>query len=206
MQRKLERSDRDLEHVRGRLLGRQMLQCKPRRAGDAADEIVTLCRRFQNLIGDSRDRQDQHDARDAEECVDDALLAAWNSIPPNRPESFRVYLGTLVRNAALDRWRRGNAKKRKQASVSSLEELQELASACDVEQTVGANELSRLITDYLNTLGEIERSVFVRRYWCYEPIETICKRYGFGKSKVKMMLKRTRDKLAKRLREEGYPV
>ena len=145
-----------------------------------------------------------HDARDAEECVDDALLAAWNSIPPNRPESFRVYLGTLVRNAALDRWRRGNAKKRKQASVSSLEELQELASACDVEQTVGANELSRLITEYLNTLGEIERSVFVRRYWCYESIESICERYGFGKSKVKMMLKRMRDDLAAYLKKEGH--
>ncbi len=144
-----------------------------------------------------------YDARDAEECVNDALLAVWNSIPPNRPDNFRVYLGALVRNAALDVWRRGNAKKRKAASVASLEELGELASAFDVEDAVGAKELSRLISDYLTTLDETERKVFVRRYWCYEPIEAICKRYGFGKSKVKMMLKRTRDGLAAYLRKEG---
>lgn len=143
-------------------------------------------------------------ARDAEECVNDALLAAWNSIPPNRPDNFRVYLGALVRNAALDVWRRGNAKKRKAASVASLEELGELASAFNVEDAVGAKELSRLISDYLTTLDETERKVFVRRYWCYEPIEAISARYGFGKSKVKMMLKRTRDGLAAYLKKEGH--
>ena len=144
------------------------------------------------------------DAHDAEECVNDALLAAWDSIPPNRPENFRVYLGALVRNAALDTLRRRNAAKRKPVSVGSLDELGEIASAFDVDDAVGANELSRLISDYLMTLDETERAVFVRRYWSYEPLDMICRRYGFGKSKVKMILKRARDGLAAYLKKEGH--
>ncbi|MBR5942360.1 MAG: sigma-70 family RNA polymerase sigma factor [Clostridia bacterium] len=143
------------------------------------------------------------DECDAEECVNDALLAAWDSVPPNRPDNFKVYFGTLVRNAALDRWRRKNTRKRK-AAVSSLDELGALASEFSVEQAVGANELARLISDYLLSLGETERKIFVRRYWSYESIDSICERYGFGKSKVKMMLKRTRDGLAAYLKKEGH--
>lgn len=140
----------------------------------------------------------------AEECVNDALLAAWESIPPKRPENLKAYLGMLIRHAAVDRARRGNARKRCPAAVESYEELGEIAAAFDVEQTVGARELSRSITDYLRTLDEDERNVFIRRYWYYDSIAAICERFGFGKSRVKMMLKRTRDSLAEYLKKEGH--
>lgn len=177
-------------------------------------EIVALFwNRDESALAESEERYGDYclyiaknvlrNARDAEECVNDALLAAWNSIPPNRPDNLRVYLGTLVRNYALDVWRRKNSQKRKTASVASLEELGELASAFNVEDAVSAKELSRHISDYLKTLEETERKIFVRRYWCYESIEAICSRYGFGKSKVKMMLKRTRDGLAAYLKKAG---
>ncbi|MBO4584627.1 MAG: sigma-70 family RNA polymerase sigma factor [Clostridia bacterium] len=143
------------------------------------------------------------DEHDAEECLNDALLAAWDSIPPNRPENLKTYLGMLARDAAINVLRRRNAKKRKAESVGSLEELTELASACTVESALGERELARLISAYVRSLGEPERGVFVRRYWYYDSIESICDMYGFGKSKVKMMLKRTRDGLAAFLKEEG---
>ncbi|MBO4583538.1 MAG: sigma-70 family RNA polymerase sigma factor [Clostridia bacterium] len=140
---------------------------------------------------------------DAEECVNDALLAAWENIPPKRPENLKAYLGMLARSAAVDRARRLNARKRRPRSVESYEELGEIADAFDVERTVGARELSRLITDYLRALEETERNVFIRRYWYYDSIAAICERYGFGKSRVKMMLKRTRDSLTEYLKKEG---
>ena len=139
----------------------------------------------------------------AEECVNDALLAAWESMPPKRPENLKAYLGMLIRHAAVDRSRRGTARKRSPDSLESLDELGELAAASDVEQTVGARELSQLITDFLRSQGEDERNVFIRRYWYYDSIDAISERFGFGKSKVKMMLKRTRDSLAEFLRREG---
>ena len=32
---------------------------------------------------------------DAQECVGDAMLGAWNSIPPNRPENLGAYVGRI---------------------------------------------------------------------------------------------------------------
>ncbi|MBO4453309.1 MAG: sigma-70 family RNA polymerase sigma factor [Clostridia bacterium] len=142
------------------------------------------------------------DSHDAEECLNDALLAAWESIPPNRPANLKAYLGILVRNAALDRSRRSAAQKRRPEALESIEELGDLADAFDVERIADANELSRLITAYLRTLGAAERRVFIRRYWYYESIAEISERYGFTQGKVKMMLKRTRDSLADFLKKE----
>lgn len=145
------------------------------------------------------------DAHDAEECFNDALLAAWESIPPNRPANLKAYLGILVRNAALDRSRRSGAQKRRPETLESLEELGDIAAAFDVEKIADANELSRLITAHLRTLGADERRVFIRRYWHYDSIGAIAERYGFTQGKVKMMLKRTRASLAEFLkREDNY--
>ena len=142
------------------------------------------------------------DSHDAEECLNDALLAAWESIPPNRPANLKAYLAALARNAALDRSRRSAAQKRRPETLESLEELSELAAAFDVEKIADSRELSRLIAAHLRTLGEAERRVFIRRYWHYESIAEIAARYGFSKGKVKMMLKRTRDSLADFLKKE----
>jgi hypothetical protein len=40
----------------------------------------------------------------------------------------------------------------------------------------------------------------------FDSVAEIAKRYGFGESKVKMMLKRTRDKLLIYLEKEGFFV
>ena len=144
------------------------------------------------------------DMRDAEECVNDAMLSAWNSIPPKRPENLKAYLGMLVRNVSVNRRLHNNAKKRLPKSVESLEELGEIAALRDIEQEVRAREISRLISLHLRSLDETERNVFIRRYWYYDSIDDICEQYSFGKSKVKMMLKRTRDGLATYLKKEGY--
>ena len=48
----------------------------------------------------------------AEECVNDALLAAWQAIPPLAPVHLAAYLAKLTRNAALNRYRAQNAQTR----------------------------------------------------------------------------------------------
>ena len=146
-------------------------------------------------------------AQDSEECLNDVLLAAWNSIPPQKPENLKAYLGKLTREIAVDCWRKNRAGKRITSDfIVSLDELEEMIGEYDVESTVAEAELSRLLSCFLRALKETERNVFVRRYWYHDPIERICARYGFGKSKVLMLLKRTRDKLAAYLKKEGYLI
>lgn len=49
---------------------------------------------------------------DAEECVNDTYLNAWNAMPPHRPRVLSTFLGRIVRNVAVKRWRRSTAEKR----------------------------------------------------------------------------------------------
>ena len=144
-------------------------------------------------------------AQDAEECLNDALYAAWKSIPPHRPENLKTYLGKLIREIAVNRWRANKRRKRIPSEITqSLDEIAEMVSGGDFAEGLEQAELSREISRFLSSVDETKRNVFIRRYWYYDPIESICQRYGFGKSKVLMMLKRTRDDLARHLKEEGY--
>ena len=146
-----------------------------------------------------------HDTQDAQECVNDVYMRAWNAIPPARPVKLAAYLAKITRHLALNRRRDASADKRGGGNVdASLSELEEcIPSNADVDEALDAHEVTTVLNAFLRTLPRDELHVFIRRYWFFDSISDISKRYGFGESKVKMMLKRARDKLATRLRKEG---
>ena len=127
------------------------------------------------------------DREDAREAVNDALLRAWNSIPPQDPEFLDAYLAKLTRRAAVDRLRRDRARRRRTA-----------------EDALETGELTALIGRFLRSRPEAERKVFLRRYWYVEPVSGIAADLGFSESKVKSMLHRTRKALGAFLEKEGY--
>lgn len=141
---------------------------------------------------------------DAQECENDTYLEAWNSIPPKKPVRLSAFLGTITRQKAIDKWRRKNALKRGGEVGLSLDELEGcIPDNRAIDDHLLAEELAKKISDFLRTLPQNERIVFVRRYWYFDSVNDICERFGYGKSKVKMMLKRTRDKLISYLEQEG---
>ena len=146
------------------------------------------------------------DLRDAEECVSDAWLAAWNAMPDKRPEKLGGFLGKLTRNIALDRWRAGQRRKRGGGETPlALEELSEcIPDGGNVEETVELRELSRTVAAFVRALPETERQVFASRYYALASMEEIAARSGFSQAKVKSMLHRTRLRLRAELEKEGY--
>lgn len=146
------------------------------------------------------------DLRDAEECVSDALLAAWDSIPPARPEKLSAYLARLTRNHALKRCRDRSRLKRGGGEYDlAYEELDEcLAGRESVEGTLERRELSTAIAAFLRTLPRTERRLFLCRYWYFDSIAELSRSFGFSESKVKSMLGRSRSKLRRYLEKEGY--
>lgn len=142
----------------------------------------------------------------AQECVSDALLEAWESIPPNRPYGYLfAYLGRIVRCRAIDRAVHDRAKKRSAVFVELTDELQEMIPSRDnVEAEAEANELKRLINSFLSSLPKEKRDIFVLRYWFMEPVKEIAKKTGWGESRVKMTLLRLREKLKDHLEQNGY--
>ena len=141
---------------------------------------------------------------DAEECVNDVWLAAWNSIPPNEPERLATYLGKLARNIAIDRVRANGAQKRcAEQYALSLDELAEVISdGGSPEQQVQHRELERAIGEFVRGLPELQRRVFLCRYWYLDSLAEIGERFGCSESKVKSMLHRTRGKLKHYLQKE----
>ena len=142
---------------------------------------------------------------DAQECVSDTWLSAWNSIPPQRPRVFSAFLARITRNLAIDRWRESRTAKRGGGEVKcALDEL----SGCipggeSPEGEVLRRELLSSVSAFLGKLPEPERSVFLCRYWYFDSAEDIAANFGFSSGKVRSMLHRTRKKLQNHLKEEG---
>lgn len=145
---------------------------------------------------------------DAEECVNDAYMRAWNSIPPKKPENLRTFLGKMVRNLALDRCERARAQKRGGGQYAlALEEMEECVPyASDTEQSVDGALLSQLLNDFLAGMKPEARNIFMRRYWYLSSVKDIAAEFGFSESKVKMSLHRSREELKKFLIKEGVSL
>ena len=143
---------------------------------------------------------------DSEESVNDTYLAVWNNMPPRHPSILATFLGKITRYISLDRWKSRSADKRGGGEVTlALDELDEcLASGESTEEAVEKKELIRSINRFLDNLPETERNLFVCRYWYLNPVQEIADRYGFTLSKTASMLRRTREKLCKQLKKEGF--
>lgn len=145
---------------------------------------------------------------DAEECVNDTYLRAWNAIPPQRPSAFKLWLGRITRNLSLDRWRKNKAEKRGGDSMEIL--LGELdvcvPAAQGVEKQLEDSEIAALISAFLRRQSPQNRTIFLRRYWYGESISDIAKAMHCGEGKVKSSLFRTRAALRETLEKEGIAL
>lgn len=147
-------------------------------------------------------------ADDARECVNDTLLAAWNGIPPAKPDRLILWLGRITRQYAIDRYRRSNAQKRLAGQYAeSLDELAEIVSGTESpEMEVQAQEMRECIEAFLRKQPQNVRIAFVRRYYEAESLKEIADHLQTTESGVKSMLWRTRQGLRKKLLEEGYDL
>ena len=146
------------------------------------------------------------DPQAAEECVNDAMLKAWNSIPPNTPYSYLLpYLLRITRQLALTSLERSSAAKRSAVVTELTREMEEcIPLDFDIEKELEAKELASEINAYLLTLGEEKRGVFIRRYWFFDTVSEIADRLGCRESRVKTMLFRIRAGLRDHLKKKGY--
>lgn len=143
-------------------------------------------------------------AQDVEECLMDAYLQIWNTIPPKTPSCLSAYLYTLVRHCSCVRYHKNNAAKRNSYYDVALEELEDCLPCNDsVEETLAAKELSSVLNDFLSTLKDSDRKLFVRRYWSAQSIDQLSKQSGKSAHYISVRLDRIRKKLKKYLFERG---
>lgn len=144
---------------------------------------------------------------DAEECVNDAYLAAWNTIPPQEPNPLLSYLCRIVRNLSLKKYHSNTAAKRNNYYDTTLDELVEcIASNTTIENEVFAKELSQQLNSFLATLRQKDRVMFVRRYWYCDSVSEIASYFQMNSNAVSVRLLRIRERLRKYLKKEGIHV
>ncbi len=148
-----------------------------------------------------------HSFQDSEECVSDTYGRCWDTMPPQRPGSLRAYLGTIVRNLSISRYRAFHAQKRFGGAEVLLSELQDCVPAPEsVQRTVEAGELSGLISAWLEGLGAEDRALFIRRYWNGDPVKDLAGELGQRPNAVTKRLLRLRESLRRDLEKEGISV
>ena len=145
------------------------------------------------------------DSRDAEECVNDALLHTWNAIPPQKPRHFSAFIAAVTRNLALNRYAADHALRRGGGQVPLvLDELSECISAPEsTEQVVDRMALHDALEVFLKGLPPRHCTVFMRRYFSMIPVAEIADELNMSESTVKSILRRTREKLHEYLEKEG---
>ena len=145
---------------------------------------------------------------DAEECVNDTWLRAWNAMPPQRPGVLSAFFGKLTRNLSLDRWRRLKAAKRGGSQVEiTLHELEDcLPDRRRPDENLEAGETAALISAFLRRQSETDRALFVRRYFHLEPLNELADRFGMSVGQIKSKLHRMRGRLKLELEREGVAV
>lgn len=145
---------------------------------------------------------------DAEECVNDTWLRAWNAMPPQRPGILSAFFGKLTRNLSLDRWRYNRAAKRGGPQVeTALEELGEcLPAPGRPEDHLEERETADLISRFLREQPQLDRVLFLRRYWYLDSVAALAERFSMNENTVKSRLHRTRLRLKEVLLREGVAV
>ncbi len=134
--------------------------------------------------------------QDAEECVNDAYLGIWNTIPPAKPSPLLTYLCKIVRNISLNIYWSKEAAKRSSTYTIAMEEIEAcIAGPNTVETEMEANELARMIESFLDTLTAENRVIFMRRYWFSDSYKDIAEFVGLTEKNVSVRLTRIRKKM-----------
>ena len=143
-----------------------------------------------------------NDRQDAEECVNDAYLGAWNAIPPVHPNPLLSYIVKIVRNISLKIYWRKEAAKRSGHYKIALEEIEGyIADQKTVEDEIEARELARIIGEFLDTLTLENRVIFMRRYWFADSYKDIAEFMGLSEKNISVRLTRIREKMKQYLIE-----
>lgn len=183
---------------------------------DDKEIIAMLCSRDENAIKILKSKYGDKliglsyrilgNMEDVEECINDTFLKVWDSVPDDKPEFLFSYCAKITRNLSINRLKKNTTVKRGGNDVKIVfSELEECISDHEtVESIAEYNELSRLISEFLATLKQEQRVMFVERYWYVEKVKDIAITHDCTTKKVEMVLLRTRRKLKEYLSKRGW--
>ena len=147
------------------------------------------------------------DIEDSKECVNDTWVTVWNKIPPIIPASLKAFLGKIVRDISLSKYRENHAGKRYSAMTVMLDELEDcIPSGINIEDQAEKRELIGLVNDYLESIKTEDRVLFVRRYYFGESVKALSEEFGCSENRMTQRLLKIRKKLKTFVEKGGYEL
>lgn len=177
--------------------------------------IVELyLQRDENAIKESRNKYEAYCyriamnilsvAEDVEECINDTWISVWNRIPPVIPKSLKAFLGKLVRDISLSRYRAVHAQKRYNGMELILDELAEcIPSGQDIQKSLEQKELSETVNGWLDSLPQEDRVLFVKRYYYGETVKQLSEMQSCTENQMAQKMMKLRNKLKAHLLSGG---
>lgn len=149
-----------------------------------------------------------HSHSESEECVNDTYLAAWDSIPPQRPSKLSAFLAKIVRNKALNRYEKSKSEKRGGSELKLiLSELnEEISSKDDAEELFNEHLVTNIVNDYLHGISKSKAAIFIQRYFMCFSVDKIAENTGRSYNSIATMLHRMRNELKEKLKEGGIEL
>lgn len=139
---------------------------------------------------------------DAEECVNDTLMAVWDAIPPDKPGNLAAYISKIARRKTLNRLRYNTAPMRNSDLLSELDECLP-SNMRSVEESAELAELTAALNSWLDTLSEPHKRLFMERYFNARPIKDAARLSGMSLTAATSALSRMRASLKSYLDERS---
>jgi len=144
---------------------------------------------------------------DSEECLNDTYLGAWNAIPPERPRVLQAFLSVIMRRSAFNKYKSNRREKRvPHELVDSLSEIGDFADGDDILSELEAENLRRIINDFVRGLPERRRYIFVSRYYFSRTVPEVTRALSCSESTVHKEIAKIKKELREKLEGEGYPI
>lgn len=144
---------------------------------------------------------------DTEECVNDAYLGVWNTIPPTRPDPLLSFLLKIVRNISINRIHFKSRQKRSKVFEECLHELErQTPSTISVEDQYDASQITVYINEFLENVEKTNQMLFVRRYWYFDSYEELSEITGLSEGAIRTRLSRMREKLREFMLSKGVMI
>ena len=140
---------------------------------------------------------------DAEECVNDTLLAVWNAIPPDKPDDLAAYICKIARRKAINRLRYNTAPVRNSDLLTELDECLP-SNTRSVEEAAELSELAGAINGWLETLSKRHKRLFMERYFNAQPIKDSARACSMSVTAATTALSRMRASLKAYLEERSF--
>lgn len=131
-----------------------------------------------------------------EECLNDVLLSIWNnsSMFSGSPEKFVHWICVIAKYKAID-YQRKISKSKETVDINDCVIINELTT----EDKILANENQMELIRYINQMEELDKRIFMMRFYLEENINDIAVKLGVSRNVVDTRLSRGKKLLKQKL-------